>query len=219
MVQACYGLWLARNEAKDGKKIAAPHEIMSSVCAFMAEWATVHQKEPPSLKEKQTYRWSPPAEGWIKANADGAVSKHGGKGGGGVILRGHSGDFRAAACHVYRHETDPETVEILACKRAVELAAEINVRKLHLETDNKGVASMLQGGEKNLAAVGPRVEEIKGMFRFFDEVKVSWTGRAANSAAHKLAKVGVGDDLCKVWLMVPPDFVLSVVSSEIPDFF
>ena len=70
---------------------------------------------------------------------------------------------------------------------------------------------MLQAKEKILATLGPRVQEIKDMFRFFDDVKVSWVGRSANSAAHKLAKVGVGDELCKVWLMVPPEFVLSEI--------
>lgn len=219
IVQACYGLWMARNKAKDGQKIAAPHEIMASVCAYMSEWSTVHRREAPERKTKEACKWTAPEEGWIKANSDGAVSKHGQKGGGGVILRGHAGDFRAAACHFYQHESEPEMVEILACKRVVELAAEINVRKLHLERDNKAVALMLQKEEKNLTAAGPRVEEIKSMFQSFDDVKVSWVGRSANSAAHKLARVGVGEELCKVWLIVPPDFVLSVVSDGIPDLF
>ncbi|KAI5021991.1 hypothetical protein ZWY2020_058721 [Hordeum vulgare] len=84
-------------------------------------------------------------------------------------------------------------VEILTCRRALELAAEINVRKLHLKTDNKTVALMLKSAEKNLV-VGPRVEEIKAMFRFFQEVTVSWVGRSANSAAHKFARVSEMED-------------------------
>ncbi|KAE8771858.1 ADP-ribosylation factor-like protein 8B-A [Hordeum vulgare] len=110
-------------------------------------------------------------------------------------------------------------MEIMACKRAVQLAAEINVPRLHLETDNKAVALMLQREGKNLVAVGPRVEEIKAMFHFFDELKVTWVRRSANSVAHKLARVGVAEELCKVWLMVPPDFILDMVSNEIPNLF
>lgn len=45
MVQATYGLWLARNEARDGRAIAAPHEIMDTVVSYMNEWTTVHTKE------------------------------------------------------------------------------------------------------------------------------------------------------------------------------
>ena len=47
---------------------------------------------------------------------------------------------------------------------------------------------------------------------------MTWVRRSANAAAHKLARVGVGDELCKVWLGAPPDFVLSVLSDEIPNF-
>ncbi|KAE8769251.1 Boron transporter-like protein 2 [Hordeum vulgare] len=156
---------------------------------------------------------------WIKANSDGARAKHGGKGGGGVILPDHAGDFHAAACHVYPDESEPEAVEILTCKRAVQLAAEINIRRLHLETDNKAVALMLEREGQNLAVVSPRAEEIKAMFRFFDEVEGTWVRRTANSATHKLARVGVAEQLCKVWLMVPAAFILDVVSHEIPNFF
>jgi hypothetical protein len=36
--------------------------------------------------------------------------------------------------------------------------------------------------------------------------------------SHKLAKVGVGDELCKVWLGVPPDCILDVILDDIPNF-
>ena len=48
--------------------------------------------------------------------------------------------------------------------------------------------------------------------------KVTWVRRTANVAAHKLAKVGVGDELCKVWLGVPPDCILDVISEDIPSY-
>ena len=47
---------------------------------------------------------------------------------------------------------------------------------------------------------------------------MTWVRRTANVAAHKLAKVRVGDELCKVWLGSPPDFVLSVISDDIPSY-
>lgn len=56
------------------------------------------------------------------------------------------------------------------------------------------------------------------MLKSFSEFKVSWIRRSANVVAHKLARVGVGDELCKVWLEAPPDFVLNVLSDEIPNF-
>lgn len=218
MVHATYGLWLARNDAKDGKRIAAAHDIAVSTASYMAEWTATHKQKPTTVTTREVQRWAAPEPGWLKANADGAVSRLGGKGGGGVIIRGDQGDFRAAACTFIDGRVDAEMAELMACRRAVQLAHEINVQRLHLETDSLGVASMLADPNKNLSVSGPCVEEIKQMMHGFSERKVSWVRRLANSAAHKLAKVGVGDELCKIWLMVPPDFVLDVVSEEIPNF-
>ena len=38
-------------------------------------------------------------------------------------------------------------------------------------------------------------------------------------SAHRFARVGVGDELCKVWLGLPPDCVLDVISDEIPNAY
>ena len=43
VMHAVYGLWLARNEARDGKQIAAAHEIMTGVLHHVREWRGIHQ--------------------------------------------------------------------------------------------------------------------------------------------------------------------------------
>ncbi|XP_020200268.1 uncharacterized protein [Aegilops tauschii subsp. strangulata] len=146
------------------------------------------------------------------------MSKHMGKGGLGVILRDHAGAFRAASCHVILTATDPGMVELLACKKAIELARRVGVGKLHLECDSAGVLSMLNNQEKNLSAAGPTVEDVKLRLKEFDECRVSWVSRSANAAADRLAKVGMGDELNSVWLSSPPDCILHIVSDEIPAF-
>ena len=70
-----------------------------------------------------------------------------------------------------------------------------------------------------LSGAGPWIQEIKTMLASFSDFKVSWVRRSANVAAHKLARVGVGDELCKVWLGLPPDCVLDVISDEIPNAY
>ena len=92
-------------------------------------------------------------------------------------------------------------------------SGEINVQRLHLETDNMGVASMLADTNKNLSASGPCVEKIKQMFHGFNEVKVSWVRRSANSAAHKLAKVAKYSSP-SIWVDSPPDEVVPFVVND-----
>ena len=215
-MQATYGLWLALNATREGKITAPPHEIMHTVISHMAEWKAVHHGALREPKRTESQRWMPPDEGWVKVNSDGAIPKYGQKGGGGAVLRDHNGGFLAAACHFFTNVVEPEASEILACKRGLQVAAELNATRVHVELDAQGVVNMLQQSSKNLSAVGPWVQEIKTIL--FAESKISWASRSANVAAHKLAKVGVGDELCKVWLGVPPDFVLDVISDDIPSF-
>lgn len=112
----------------------------------------------PALAE----RWKQPEQGWIKVNADGATSKRQDKGGGGVILRDHEGAYRGGATLFFPGITDPEVSQVLAARRAVQLASELGVQKIQLELDSKGVVSMLNDRNKNLSVTGPYIEEIKG---------------------------------------------------------
>ena len=53
------------------------------------------------------------------------------------------------------------------------------------------------------------------MLRSFEDFRVSWVRRSANVALHKLAKIGVGEELCKVQLGSPLDCILDVIADEI----
>ena len=61
--------------------------------------------------------------------------------------------------------------EVLACRWAVQLAVELNIQKVHLELDSKGMVATMNDN-KNLSAVGPLVEEVKELLRTPQEAKV-----------------------------------------------
>ena len=148
--------------------------------------------------------------------AKGQPSKNGG---GGAVIRDEDGAFRAGLSHCFRGVDDPESVEILSCKRALEVAKEINAEKVHVELDSQRVVRMLTSHQKELSSAGPWIQEIKSLLNSFSDFKVTWVRRSANVAAHRLARVGVGDELCKVWFGIPPDCVLDVISDEIPNAY
>ena len=75
MIQAVYALWLARNEARDGKRIEEPHEIMKRVMRLVEEWQQVHEKQTTERHPIVRARWEAPDEGCVKVTADGAFSK------------------------------------------------------------------------------------------------------------------------------------------------
>ena len=108
----------------------------------------------------------------MKPNADGALAHR--SGAGGAVLRDSHGDFVAGACHFSPGVADAEVAELLACRRAITLAKEINVQKVILETDTQVAARKVLGDQKDLPANGQLVEEIKVLLGSFEEFKVAW---------------------------------------------
>ena len=80
-----------------------------------------------------------------------------------MVFRDEVGAFRGADAVFLPGVTSAEAAELQACKRAVVLAMQRAVPKLHLETDCQNVARMLNEKERNLSSVGIMMEEIKGM--------------------------------------------------------
>lgn len=76
-----------------------------------------------------------------------------------------------------------------------------------LETDNASVAMKLSDETRDRSVLGPLIEDLKTAPREFVqcEVKAMWC--MGISVAHKLAKEGCDNKLCKTWFKVAPDFV------------
>ena len=141
------------------------------------------------------------------------------KGGGGAILRDHHGGFLAAAGFFFPHCADPKGAEFRACLGLLWLARDQQVQRILVEQDCQAAVKMINSSEKIMAAVGPWVQEIIFLLGEFMDFRVVWTRRSANEAAHKLARVSVGDERSHVWVGVPPEFLLDVVANDIPNLF
>lgn len=184
----------------------------------MDEWTEIVNKKARSKVKVQPEKWQPPEPGWILANTDGAVAKDATKGGGGVVLRDHDGAFRGAAAHFFPDDGKPDIIELKACRKALQFGRELGVQKIHVETDCREAVCMINGSVKNFSAAGPIVEDIKGLMQGWQGCKVTWKRRSANRAAHILAKLAVGNELCEEWRATPPDCILHVIADEIPSF-
>ncbi|KAE8799315.1 WD repeat domain phosphoinositide-interacting protein 3 [Hordeum vulgare] len=119
MLQATYGLWLARNNTREGRKLQQPHKIIDSLKVQLSDWKAANETRVSQLEPKTIQKWDPPVNGWVKINSDGAVSKQGTNGGGGAVFRDHNAAFLAGVSHFFPGIVDPEAVEALACRRAL----------------------------------------------------------------------------------------------------
>jgi hypothetical protein len=91
-----YQMWLARNDARESKIIENPESIALRSIKLMEEWHGLNDTKPTKVQALKE-RWSPPAEGWVKVNSDGAMAKSAMNGGGGVVICDHDGRFLAGS--------------------------------------------------------------------------------------------------------------------------
>lgn len=165
-----YQLWLARNNAQ--------HYHIEDLAAFAAkavkaptlveEWQNL--KEKPFNHAKLKGRWHPPDESRTRANTDGAFIVSDGTRGSGVVLWDH-------------HVAEPKCVEHMPM-RALNLAGEVGVTRLVLETNSTGIAAKLVLQERARSSHGPQAEEVNGLLHGFQEIANKSIRRSANEVAH-----------------------------------
>jgi ribonuclease HI len=209
-----YHMWLARNDARELPMIENPESTVNRIWALWEEWQAI--KEPAGgVKARVVERWSLPAEGWVKANCDGAFTPGDGPGGGGVIMRDHHGAFLSGASRFFPSAPDPEGAELGACRMALEMAKEAGVQKIVVETDCKGVVTKLNSDGIDRSLHGPMVEDIKFRLREFDDYKVQFVRRSANEVANRLAKEGCKNKLCASWMGDPPAIIVELLGTDV----
>jgi ribonuclease HI len=181
---------------------------------LVEEWHQVQEckgAKPPAQKE----HWLPPDQGWIKVNADGAMIQASGHGGGGVVARDHDGRFLAGSSHFFPSLLDPEHVELLACRKAIELANSRQMHRVVFELDSASVVSKLQVEESDRSVHGILIEQIKRELRNGRDFVVKWARRSANEVAHRLAKEGCELSSARIWLDVSPDCIKNALYSDV----
>jgi ribonuclease HI len=190
-----------------------PHVIVKISLALIEEWWT-SKPDPRQSHVRASEHWLPPSPGWVKANVDGAFSSASRNGGSGIVLRDHHGGFRAAACRFLTDVPDPERAELLACKHALDLAAEQGVDKVWVETDCLSAVTKIKGVDKDRSGHGPLVEAIKDQLKGFSDYSVNHVRRSGNGLAHSLAKEGCENKCNRSWVEVPPYFIVDLLASE-----
>jgi hypothetical protein len=74
----------------------------------------------------------------------------------------------AGACYFFPSVVDAERAEILACRRAVQLAREAGVLELVLATGSYGVVTKLRIRNLDRSIHGPLIKDVKDLLDGFD---------------------------------------------------
>lgn len=108
VLRAWYEMWMARNGARESNGIESAATICDRVLSLMEEWKSIKKVNTNHPGGTQVEKWRKPEEGWVKANADGALAKQQPTGGGGAVLRDNHGVFITGSCHFFPSTHDAE---------------------------------------------------------------------------------------------------------------
>ena len=97
----------------------------------------------------------------------------------------HLGEFITARCTRYDGVTDPETLEVLACRDALRVAVERGITKLVVETDCSNVKSMWDSKLGERSVNFHILCEMKTLVNNLQGFKLLFASRSSNQADRK----------------------------------
>ena len=130
--------------------------------------------------------WQLPVADSAKVNVDAAVPQNRRYGAVGAISRSADGSFLGTSALVFRHVSEPETLEALAIREALALSDDLYLRRIHVASDCKVVVEDIT--KENTSRYGAIIHEIIDHSSTFDFCKFSHEFRSSNVEAHNLTK-------------------------------
>ncbi|TVU19810.1 hypothetical protein EJB05_35982, partial [Eragrostis curvula] len=122
----------------------------------------------------------------MKINVDAAISKNVGKATAAAIVRDEAGVFQGASVLVISGLLNPETMEAVACREGLALAADLGLRRFRMASDCLSVVKTIQ--RSGLGAYGHVVMEIKARAAAFECSEIMHESRTTNTDAHCLTR-------------------------------
>ena len=202
-----WALWHARRKAIHEGIFQSPLSTHSFIEKFVAD-LDLAKETPKQLQKTPEARtkWIPPPAGKLKVNVDAATSKNSPISSIAAVARRDDGVFLGASSVVLHGITDPETLEALACREGLALAADLHLQQIRLASDCSNVIRSLTS--EGMSSYGHVIQEIKARASSFGGVEFVHEGRSANVDAHGLARGSIASPVGRyVWLLSPPDGV------------
>ncbi|TVU21984.1 hypothetical protein EJB05_31656, partial [Eragrostis curvula] len=195
-----WAIWHARRKAIHENQFQSPLSTNCFVERYISELDII---KPPPKEKKPTQptrpRWIPPPGGFTKINVDASISKNSGICAAAAVARDGEGKFLGASTLVMEGALDVETVEAIACREGLALAADLLLQRIRLATDCAGAVRNIQG--EGMGNYGHIVQEIKARRGSFTIVEFVHEHRDSNVDAHVLARSR------HVWYLTPPEGV------------
>lgn len=160
----------------------------------------------------QVHPWRPPPTDTIKFNVDASFLKNLGQASIAVVGR----DSNRGLITGLTKKTfvgSPLIVEALAAREAISFAANLNISRVLIKSDNLELISVRRQ-EKEIGKIMAITRDIRRLKMHFQTCGFTWIGRSGNSLAHTLAQMTQRSSLPRNWCWNPPQCVQEIVNKE-----
>ena len=171
-------------------------------------------KPRPMVPVKSVPRWRPPDQDSVKINVDAAFYRDAAVGAAGAIIRDHLGAMIRSQALWYEHAMDPLVLEAKALRDGVQLACNLGLQKVQLETDSLGLVNLWNGTGQNRSIISAICQEVKELIRSFTSFSLSYVSKLANQAAHVCAKQASESRRRYLWVNYNPLFLARILSKD-----
>jgi hypothetical protein len=137
VVVTLWAIWHARRKAIHETMFQSPLSTHKFVDRFVLELNLLNtQPSEKGARGSGAPRWIAPPAGLMKINVDAAMAKNSGVVSMAAVARDSAGLFMGASAVVSRDITDPETLEVLACREGLALASDLLLQRLVVTIQN-----------------------------------------------------------------------------------
>ena len=197
-------LWTQRNSVIHGGHIQDPIRLAKRSADFLEEFRQTRDHLAIPTSVGGCNRWNPPPGASFKINFDAAIFQDINATGFGAIIRNGLGEVMASISAKGPLAFDSEEVEVLACRKALEFAADAGFSNLVIEGDNATVMTFVSNSRAAQSRLGHLYADIQCMVAGLHVFSVNCVPCSANSVAHSLACFArcITDEV--VWLEESP---------------
>ncbi|CAO2837557.1 unnamed protein product [Amaranthus hypochondriacus] len=188
-----WACWFGRNKFIMENKLCDFVHMSTSFVKMLHEYNQYSQKVAV-VREVATpipSSWTPPGNGWIKANFDAFVGNDC-KRGFGAVFRDHEGCLIAVAVRKLKSNMGIEESELAAACFALEIAQRMGFDHIWLEGDAQTVINTIKRRDRGLAPIYALYDTLYALSLAFVNFDCSAVRRNGNTIAHMVARWDTG---------------------------
>ena len=127
----------------------------------------------PRPRPSVQHQWRPSEPGFVKVNFDATIFNHSNSAGLGVIVRDWRGVSLGAMSTHTSLASSVADMEALACLRAVQYAAELELQQVIVEGDSAIIIAAISQGRSLLSSFGNIVDDVQCLLPNFSSIQFS----------------------------------------------